>query len=252
MLVLRAPSWGRSSLVTTRPSLFIAALLAAFSLLAGCGNPTPQPAPSTPSNPAPAPTIAAFRQLMVPYIPQQTQVWCWAASTAMAAAYMKNLPNVTDCEVLTEFDIRNGGPGLCCLTGECVQEGTIFEIQQMLSQIFFINSQVIYSALSLQQVQQYVGQGTPVIAHLSLGGFSGHFVVISGYDVNAGTVTVLDPFFGQYPNIPYSSVLFNPTLGSWDASLVITSPPSSGTPCTIVPQFLPAYNATIYRIVCQY
>ena len=214
----------------------------------GCSNGGSQSSLPT-TTATPPPNFPQSASLSVPFHTQNTGEWCWAAATAMVADYMKTFP-VLDCQILTEYDIRFwNGPGLCCSTGECVRPGTTAEIQAMLANIFYIQSELVLRPLSLAELQQTIGAGRPVIAHLQ--GFSGHFVVISAYDITQQTVTVLDPFYGPFVNVPYSSVAANWTTGVWDASIVISSDRSLGHPCQITQEFVPVLNVFRPRISCS-
>ena len=128
--------------------------------------------------------------LPVPYRGQQTQVWCWAATSEMVLAYYG--VNVPQCEILSAWMQMN-----CCIPNPaCETAGSLQVIQGTLHHFGALDS-FISGALTFAQVQAEIDAGRPMIVAYN-NSFAGHVVVIFGYDPVNGTVFVHDPYFGTF------------------------------------------------------
>ncbi len=122
---------------------------------------------------------------------QQTEVWCWAATIEITANYYG--VSAQQCATLatwTGFD--------CCNTYStyCVRAGSNYEIQESL-RLLGLNSTFAYAPLSWNQLTTEINAGRPMIMFYS-DSFSGHVVVLFGYDAATKKVYIHDPYFGTF------------------------------------------------------
>jgi hypothetical protein len=147
--------------------------------------------------------------------PQQTLTWCWVASARMIATYY-NKQTPPQCMMLQD---QYNAP--CCANpGQiCTQDGTIYQVQQLI-QTFGLQASMIGSPANPTQMLSWFKQGHPIVLHLIISG-SGHFVVASGMQVvqtlggPLAIVRILDPFFGP-KDVPVTQL-----YQMWDAALYI-------------------------------
>jgi hypothetical protein len=183
---------------------------------------------------APAAVAPTQKQLSVPTIAQQTEVWCWAASAEMILRYYQ-MPNLNpggdyQCGVVGTYYHIAAGPNHPCASISCYQcisgASTMWEIARVLdgygqvARQFGLQARVLSSSsatrrLSLAELAIELDEGRPILAGVSfhggpsLPGISGHAVVIVGYDamVSAPTITINDPYpyerFVPYNQNPY-------------------------------------------------
>jgi hypothetical protein len=146
-----------------------------------------------PATPAPG----GARALAVPFVAQQTPVWCWAAVSEMVFRYYGR--GAAQCQVLTAWLGADccRAPGLC-LTGA----PTLEVIQQSLAGFGGLRSTRAGGPLPFAAVMREIDAGRPMIAAYR-GSFSGHVVVLYGYDANGGFVFIHDPFYGTF-RVPYA------------------------------------------------
>ena len=161
---------------------------------------------------------ASATVLPTQFVPQSTQVWCWAAVTTEVLNYFGFAGDQCQIVSLTLSGYTNNS--FCCpfvIGGPCFRTGQLFEIQQALSLIGGIASSVT-GPLTFQQIRSEINAGDPIIAAY-LGSFSGHVVVIFGYDDTSGEIYIHDPFYGQFV-VPYASTFtYNGSL-IWSQSIV--------------------------------
>ncbi len=122
---------------------------------------------------------------------QKTDVWCWAATIEITANYYGvAAQQCATLAVWTGFD--------CCNTYSpyCVRAGSNYEIQESL-RLLGLNSSFAYGPLSWNQVKTEINSGRPMIMFYS-DSFSGHVVVMFGYDETTKKVYIHDPYFGTF------------------------------------------------------
>ena len=164
-----------------------------------------------------APALA--EELDVTFRRQHTQVWCWAATIAMVGAYVTGR-GAEDCEVLSGYDRLLGGPGSCCqFPQRCARTGSSQEMKTILSRIFGLSGSHYSRALTYAELRREIDGNRPFIAAIR-NGFSGHVVVVSGYEA-PDRVILLDPMSGRHV-VPYGQVRQNFQLGSWTETLTVS------------------------------
>ena len=165
-------------------------------------DPTPVPTPAPTYNPNPSSTE---NPLDVPFSQQNTEVWCWAACTQM---------------VLNFYDINYSQSyivsyvfGYPAYTG-----ANDYQLLYALNGIGNMNARVYYNTMSYFQVCSIIDNGNPFIAGYQ-GSFSGHVVVIYGYDVYQN-LYIHDPYFGSFI-VPFTNT-FSYNQGSmyWAKSFI--------------------------------
>jgi hypothetical protein len=160
--------------------------------------PPPQPPPQVATFP-PSPQQQQGRVLAVPFVQQQTNNWCWAASAEMILRYY-NASFGTQCQILTtKF---RGQVDCCFYPVACDTPGYIQEISYALYYFKGLNSSIIQRGLTFPEVKTEIDAGRPIVVFYT-GSFIGHFVVLYGYDA-AGQVYIHDPVFGDF-NPPYGT-----------------------------------------------
>lgn len=192
---------------------------------------------------------ATTHELSIKLRRQSTAVWCWAATIAMVVDHIQGF-SVQDCEVLSEYDIRLGGTGMCC-SGQltCQRAGLIPEMTAILSKIFGMHGTHKTTPVSFQEVVTEINAGRPLVAALQKPG-AGHVVVISGYRL-PDQVVVLDPIYGKQ-TVAYATLRANWTYGYWTETLVISSNRPTATQLTTSPMCSRAADALgRQRIICK-
>ncbi len=163
---------------------------------------------------------------------QNNAVWCWGSTIAMVVEYIQRF-DVKTCEVLSEFDARLNGRGMCCGNAmECMRAGQTSEMAAILGDIFDIHGAYLTTALSFQDVKKHIDAGRPLIAALVRPfpmGQSGHVVVISGYEL-PDRIIVQDPQYGR-DVVSHSVLMANWKYGYWQQTFTITSNRSSMPRC---------------------
>lgn len=159
----------------------------------GLADATPPPSASPPPQPAPVtqPPPQQRRLLRVPFVAQQTEVWCWAAVIEMVAAYYGR--PAPQCATLSYWF----GADCCSFPSFCATTGTDFQIQQSFSILAGLGSSFIFRPLTWQEFTFEIDIGRPVILFYR-NSFAGHVVVAYGYDPSRRTMFIHDPFFGQF------------------------------------------------------
>lgn len=137
-------------------------------------------------------------------VPQQTQSWCWAATTSEVLNYYR-YPNY-QCELVTLALAR--GVDCCFFPQFCNVPGTTTQMEQL---IYYVSNGQLYGSfangpLAFEQIVAQISSGRPIIIYYG-GSFVGHFVVLYGYDRASGEVFIHDPFFGPF-TVPYGTSFF--------------------------------------------
>jgi len=156
-------------------------------------------------------------------IPQETEVWCWAA-VAQQIIYSLNGPSGTppQCALVA---MANGAPPQACCNGynsQCVRTGSISQIQGLIRQ--FGGRCSSYAApADPMTLYRTLSSGRPVILQIQTGMNSAHVVVLRGmhfvqgrYGVEA-MLHINDPLshftqpvpFGQLAPIWMSAIVVN-------------------------------------------
>ncbi len=182
-------------------------------------NPPQDSAPTGLGGVSPVPVApATTKQLPVTLIPQQTRMWCWAASGQMIMAYLGD-SSVTQCAEASEYF----GSVDCCSPGNettCVNGGW-----PPFNANGFSNSATPtlapQSALSFDALRDQIDRNKPVAFawHQNSGG--GHMLVAVGYQIDGAQqyVIVNDPWppnVGAQYTLPYSAyVAPDPSFQHW-------------------------------------
>lgn len=195
-------------------SAITAVIASAALILSSCSHESNSPcSPTDPScggTTTPAP--AGSRVLPIVAIPQQTQLWCWAATSEMIFRYY-GVP-VTQCQLVSIYLNRQ-----CCVADPfcVVSSGTMETIQNGLSQVGGIRSTHV-GPLSFAQLAAEISAGRPVMIGYR-NSFSGHVVLVTGYNTANNFVHILDPFFGTF-DVPYGATFSYGGQLIWSDSLI--------------------------------
>jgi hypothetical protein len=165
-----------------------------------------------------SPRPARAEELDVQFHAQNTIVWCWAAAIAMVGDYVTG-NTAEDCQVLAAYDRMLNGPGLCCqYPAPCTRTGGSQEIAVILGNIFGLTGRHFPRPLSYAELKDQIDANQPMIAALSTG-FSGHAVVITGYE-DPNLVIVLDPMSGRQV-VPYPQLRASWQHGFWSETFTV-------------------------------
>jgi hypothetical protein len=129
--------------------------------------------------------------LPVPVVLQQTQVWCWLASSEMVIRYLNNGFSYTQCQMLEKgYGLP---PGACCGNpGACMVTAQSWSaIQAVLA--FGGLKGTIRPALSANDLYLTLRRNHPVIAQISEGGQGTHAIVLRA-------MRFAQVIVGYYPN----------------------------------------------------
>ena len=144
----------------------------------------------------PTPPPPQQRTLGVPFVFQQTPVWCWAAVSEMVFRYYGF--GTTQCQTLS-FLYR---ADCCTFPGFCQTTAPIELIQQTLLTLGGLRSIRRFSAISAAEVVAEINSGRPMILAYA-GSFSGHVVVLYGYESAGQILHLHDPLYGSF-RVPYA------------------------------------------------
>jgi hypothetical protein len=157
------------------------------------------------------------RTLNVPLLPQNTDMWCWAASAQMIMRSFNS--DVAQCR---QADDQFGPiPVSCCATptaDACIRGGW-----PQFENYGFGASKTLNRALTWKELTQQIGcKGTPVAFTWFNDGGSGHMMVASGYEIRNGEqwVIVRDPFpanvGGDITQVAYEFFVEGPGYSHWN------------------------------------
>jgi hypothetical protein len=146
---------------------------------------------------------------------QRTQVWCWAAATEMVRGYL-GYP-VEQCEVVSAWTAFN-----CCppLAQQCFVAAPSIEYVDAAIDVGPVETQLYYYPLNFDAVRYEIDLGHPIVIGYS-GSFSGHVVVLFGYD-DSGNVYIHDPNAGTFV-VPYGTANLYAGSAVWSHSIVVSS-----------------------------
>ncbi len=188
--------------------------------------------------PSPSPTPATSKSLGVKLIPQETRMWCWAASEQMILTFL-GVTSVSQCQEASEYF----GSTDCCTPGNesvCVNGGwPTFNLHGFSSQTTPMLS--AQSALSFNALKEQIDRNKPVAFawHQNTGG--GHMMVAVGYQIDGDQnfVVVNDPWppnVGATYTVPYSTfVAPDSTFQHWVDYFEITKLAPGGFVATSIP-----------------
>jgi Papain-like cysteine protease AvrRpt2 len=167
-------------------------------------------------------------QLDYPYEPQEKTEWCWCAASASVAQFYRKDSKWTQCKIaeliLNRSDCCNDGPG----GAVCNEPRPLDKSLRKLNHL----RNVLYGHISFEAVKKQIDQQQPIgvrISWLDQPG-AGHVLVISGYDANAGTVTVEDPMFGRKQHYAYDQLVDQYIAnGYWSVTYLTQTNPSDST-----------------------
>ena len=145
------------------------------------------------------PKIQDIGTVSIPETEQEKTNWCWAAS--MQAVLDAYGTTVTQCQLANWLFSRAD----CCNPGTC-NSGTSPEQQQDILDHWGLNSTLVYSTLTWNQLKTEIKASRPVSIGFSWCGGGGHSMVIYGFsEVKNGSVkynvSYLDPWFGEGFNV---------------------------------------------------
>src|SRR5262245_38597906 len=186
---------------------WVAVILPAL-LLAGCvpkNGPSPPPLACTP-----APTASQPVTLR----PQETDMWCWAASGKMVMEFL-GVP-VKQCRQANDRFVLTG----CCnnpVPGACVQGGW-----PEFGRYGFTFQKTSSEPLTWGAIREQIGcKNRPFAFSWKWAGEGGHMMVVIGYSTVAGTnyVTIIDPLpvnVGSQSIISYDAYSSGNGYTHWD------------------------------------
>lgn len=162
--------------------------------------------------------------LPISNIPQQTQVWCWAA-VAQQIILAKKGPTQTPPQCALVAMAHNQHPNFCC-TGSgnpaCVKTGSLQQIQYLIGQFGGA-----YSSLApptdYMTLYNTLASGKAIILQVRSGQMSAHVIVLTGiYFIQNQSgfivpmLNINDPlsYYGQ--TIPYQTL-----IQSWMSAIVV-------------------------------
>ena len=166
--------------------------------LAGCLGEDFALAPMPDTQNPPLPAAGRANALDVPLVAQQTQVWCWAATTEMVLRH-RRLPYSQGDVVVYTF----GFPAF--------STGTTAQMQAAMLALGSIPTRVT-------DVAGQIDLGNPVIAGYT-GSFVGPVVVIDGYD-QTGNLLIHDPAYGSV-KVPYAFSFSYNGQRVWSSTILI-------------------------------
>jgi hypothetical protein len=159
------------------------------------------------------------RILPANYVSQQTQVWCWAAVTSEMLTYY-GVQNY-QCQLvgLVTYNVVNA----CCGTGDpaCLTTASLETMEYLVYQLTSgrVSMYEIQGALSFDQVVATIDAGNPFVIGYE-GSFSGHVVLVVGYDKSSQEIYIHDPYYGIF-TVPYATTfVYNGSL-VWAQTLVV-------------------------------
>ena len=154
-----------------------------------------------------------YKILTVQAARQQTQVWCWAASIEMVANYFGTA--IGQCQTVTLG--YNNYYDCCAYPSYCLTTAGEQDIITILSRLG-ISSYYVPGALAWGDVVNEINNSRPIIMTYR-NSFSGHVVVIYGYDSLNRILYIHDPYYGSF-EVPYASTFtYNGSLG-WSGSIM--------------------------------
>ena len=192
-------------------SILVVAVLGCDAGGGGSAVPLPPPADDPPAE-------SGRKVLSVPFFPQQTEVWCWAATSGMVLEYFGS--PWLECEIASYWLSGGYDTTSCCFQPDlCLQPAPFEAIQWILYGLGGIDSLQTFSALSFSDLRYEIDQGHPMVLFYA-GSFIGHFVVLYGYDAITQTVFVHDPVFGSF-EVPYGSAFHYGGQLTWANTLIL-------------------------------
>lgn len=188
----------------------------------------------------PAPSV----RLNVTMRPQETQMWCWAASAQMVMEFLGK--TVRQCDQAN----RRLGISSCCqnpYTNACVQGGW-----PEFHKYGFAFKKTSSAPLSWSQLQSELStEKKPFDITWAWNDGGGHMMVANGYDTinNGRWVHILDPWpplFGDSRTISYEEYVEGAKYSHWDDYYAVT-PLQPGGPPTAPPAPSLPKSATLLR-----
>lgn len=151
---------------------------------------------TTPPRDSSAQILVDQHHLSVPFIPQNTLVWCWVAAAKMAIeASGRRAPS--QCEMLQ----RQYGVPCCDRPDLCFRGGYFHEIAALVRNLGGELSSLNLGNYAPDFLNRMRQTNRPIVAHVD----GGHFVVITGMEIYQtqwgywAIVTYHDPYYG--PNL---------------------------------------------------
>lgn len=155
-------------------------------------------------------------------IPQQTQVWCWAAvAQQIIAAAVGPQQTPSQCALVA---IANGAnPAVCCagFNPACMRTGSLQQVQFLIGQ-FGRHVSAIAPPADPMTLYNTLAAGRPIILHVATGLGASHVVVLRGMSCipsQYGPIPVLhinDPMSHFTQPVPYANL-----MGVWINAIVV-------------------------------
>ncbi len=149
-------------------------------------------------------------QLPVPGKTQNTQVWCWAATTASVVEFINGTP-VADFQLLSNYFSFYAGRRVDCTREQlCLRPGQDFEIAALYNMNQITAAQV-YKAPTFEEIVGWMDRThMPMIAKLSNPESQiGHVIIIAGYNSENRALLVIDPLADRARWFPFDWVAMN-------------------------------------------
>lgn len=173
-------------------------------------------APANGQTPAPV-------DLPIQNIPQETQVWCWAAVSQQVIAALKG-PQATppQCALVA---MANGAPPQACCGGQnpsCVRTGTLQQIQGLIAQ-FGGRPSAFATPTDPMTLYNTLANGHAVILALRSGQGSGHVVVVRGMAFQPTADGSVEPvLFVNDPMAYYTQPIpFRNLVNMWESAIIV-------------------------------
>jgi len=156
--------------------------------------------------------------LRIPNIPQQTQVWCWAAVAQQIITWKRgNSP--PQCALVATAN--NVPPNFCCSGAtQCVRTGSLQQIQWLIGQ-FGGSFSTISPPAGPRPVYQTLASGRAIIMAVQTTPYAGHVVVIRGMSCHGPNpiLHINDPIGTPFFSAP---VPFFQIAQYWQSAIVVS------------------------------
>lgn len=156
--------------------------------------------------------------LPIPNIPQETEVWCWAAVAQQIIVWRRG-DSPPQCALVAIAN--NAPPGLCCSGAPiCWQTGSLQQIQFLMAQFGGAYSNIA-PPTDPATLYRTLASGRAIIMAVRTSPYAGHVVVLRGMSCFGPTpvLSINDPLgwgpFGQ--PVPFQQI-----ARFWQAAIVVS------------------------------
>jgi hypothetical protein len=155
-----------------------------------------------------AAAMAAWVNIPLTYIQQTKDLWCWAASSAMAVRAAGFIRTQTRHAVQAIYGVNSTNTDAPNVTRTAVQ------IKNDFSNIYSISATKT-GTITLTTVRAKINANKPILAGVLWSGGGGHMVVIAGYDNSCPDLKIFDSIYGtktwSYDGLSY----YYESAGTW-------------------------------------